>query len=156
MRFVLTALALIASAQLLAQTPVSVTPPASAKAHLTQTYPKASVKEWKQGTKLFRAEFTLKGEKHTAVYTTEGAWVRTEHDIKKDELPDAITRALKASKFGAWKIEDVEEHATPEHASLFKLKVESEKEKAELFYLPNGKLLKEEVKAKKVKDAKGS
>jgi hypothetical protein len=156
MRIVLTAITLVASAQLLAQKPVVVTPPASAKAHLAQTYPNASVKEWKQGTKLFRAEFTLKGEKHTAVYTTEGAWVRTEHDIKKDELPGTIARALKASKYGAWKIEDVEEHATPEHASLFKLKVESEREIAELFFLPDGKPLKEVVKARKEKEKKGS
>ncbi|MBK8228896.1 MAG: PepSY-like domain-containing protein [Flavobacteriales bacterium] len=156
MRFGLTAITLIASVQLLAQKPVVVTPPASAKAHLTQIYPKASVKEWKQGTKLFRAEFTLKGEKHTAVYTTEGAWVRTEHDIKKEDLPKVVHRALIAGKYSTWKIDDAEEHATPEHASLFKVKVETEKEKAELFFLPDGKLLKEEVKARKVKDAKGS
>lgn len=156
MRYVLTSLSVIASLQLHAQPLATVAPPVSAKAHLTQTYPKASVKEWKQGTKLFRAEFTLKGEKHSAVYTTEGAWVRTEHDIKKDELPGTIARALKASKYGGWKIEDVEEHATPEHASLFKLKVESEKEKAELFFLPDGKLLKEEVKVRKEKEKRGS
>ncbi|MBK9146292.1 MAG: PepSY-like domain-containing protein [Flavobacteriales bacterium] len=156
MRSIILSTALLICAQLLAQEPQPAVPPANAKTHLAKTYPKATVKEWKQGTKLFRAEFTLKGEKHTAVYTTEGAWVRTEHDIKKDELPGTIARALKASKFGAWKIEDVEEHATPEHASLFKLKVESEKEKAELSYLPDGKLLKEEVKARKVKDPKGS
>ena len=151
MRYVLASLTVIASLQLLAQTTSTIAPPAIAKAHLAQTYPKATVKEWNQGTKLFRAEFTLKGEKHTAVYTTEGAWVRTEHDIKKDELPGTIARALKASKFGAWKIEDVEEHATPEVASLFKVKLESEKEKAELFFLPDGQLLKEEVRARKVK-----
>jgi hypothetical protein len=151
MRSTILSTAFLLSGQLLAQKPEPIIPPPSAKAHLAQTYPKATVKEWKQGTKLYRAEFTLKGEKHTAVYTTEGAWVRTEHDIKKDELPSAITRALKASKFGAWKIEDVEEHSTPEHPSLFKLKVESEKEKAELFFLPDGKLLKEEVKARKAK-----
>lgn len=156
MRIVLAAITLIASVQLVAQTPAAGTPPASAKTHLAQTYPKATVKEWKQGAKIFRAEFTLKGEKYTAVYTAEGAWVRTEHDIKKDELPGAIARALKAGKYGLWKIEDAEQHATPEHASLFKVKLESEKEKAELFFLPDGKLLKEEVKARKVKEKKGS
>ncbi len=154
MRSIILSTAFLLSGQLIAQKPQPVVPPASAKAHLAQTYPKAAVKEWKQGTKLFRAEFTLKGEKHTAVYTTDGAWVRTENDIKKEELNGPIMRALKASNYASWKIEDVEEHATLEHASLFKVKVESEKEKAELYFLPDGKLLKEEVKARKEK--KGS
>lgn len=154
MRSTILATALLISAPLLAQKPQSVVPPASAKAHLAQTYPNATVKEWKQGTKLFRAEFTLKGEKHTAVYTTEGAWVRTEHDIRKEELPKAVHVALIAGKYSGWKIDDAEEHTTTEHASLFKVKLESEKEKAELFFLQDGKLLKEEVKEKKEK--KGS
>ncbi|HRD51640.1 MAG TPA: PepSY-like domain-containing protein [Flavobacteriales bacterium] len=130
-----------------------VNPPAAAQTHLKQHYPKAEVKEWKQGAKNFRAEFKLRGETYKATYTVEGAWVRTEHDIKKDELPGAVMRAIKAGKYAAWKLDDAEEHATPEHAQLFKLKMQSEKENAELFFLPDGKLLKEEVKARKVKEA---
>jgi hypothetical protein len=48
-------------------------------------------------------------------------------------------------------VDGVEQHATPEHASLYKVNVETEKDKAELFFLPDGKLLKQEVKAKKGK-----
>jgi hypothetical protein len=150
MRIIIIILLLISSTWALGQTP-DVTPPPAAKADLIQRYPKAEVKEWKQGSKLYRAEFLLKGEKYTAVYTTEGTWVRTEHDIPKVDLPAAAARALKAGKYGTWKVDDVEEHATPEHASLYKVNVETEKEKAELFFLPDGKLLKEEVKVKKSK-----
>jgi hypothetical protein len=153
MRNLIAALLLIRSIHALGQAPAVVAPPAAAKAHLAQRYPKATVKEWKQGAKLYRAEFMLKGEKHTAVYTTEGVWVRTEHDIGKSELPKAVHVALIGGKYSGWIIADVEEHATPEHESLFKVKVESEKEKAELFFLPDGQLLKEEVRAKKVKAA---
>lgn len=156
MRNLIAALLLAGCIHAFGQAPTVLTPPASAKAHLAQRYPKATVKEWKQGTKLYRAEFVVKGEKHTAVYTTEGAWVRTEHDISKNELPGAVTRALKAGKYATWKIDDLEEHATPEHASLFKVNVETEMEKAELFFLPDGKLLKEEVKVRKVKEKKDS
>ncbi|MFN3875017.1 MAG: PepSY-like domain-containing protein [Flavobacteriales bacterium] len=144
----LTAVAIPTAAQT-----TKVNPPATALAHLKQHYPKAQVKEWKQGTKNIRAEFKLKGETYKATYTAEGNWVRTEHDIKKDELPKAVHRALIASKYSAWKIDDAEEHATPEHAQLFKVKAKSETESAELFFLPDGKLLKEEVKARKVKEA---
>lgn len=156
MRNFIAALLLAVGIHAFGQAPTVVTPPAAAKAHLAQRYPKANVKEWKQGAKLFRAVFMLKGEKHTAMYTTEGVWVRTEHDISKNELPGAVARAIKAGKYATWKIDDVEEHATPEHASLFKVHVETEKEKAELFFLPDGKLLKEEVKARKVKEKKDS
>ncbi|MFN6116546.1 MAG: PepSY-like domain-containing protein [Flavobacteriales bacterium] len=141
---------LISSTCVLGQKP-AVTPPAAAKAHVTQHYPKATMKEWKQGGKHFKVEFVLKGEKYTAVYTAEGTWVRTEHNIPKVDLPAAVARALKAGKYGTWKVDGVEQHATPEHASLYKVNVETEKEKAELFFLPDGKLLKEEVKAKKGK-----
>lgn len=145
---------LLAAALPLAAQTTKVNPPAAAQTHLKQHYPKAEVKEWKQGAKNFRAEFKLRGETYKATYTAEGAWVRTEHDIKKEELPSAVMRAIKAGKHAAWKLDDAEEHATPEQAKLYKVKLQSEKENAELFFLPDGKLLKEEVKARKVKEAK--
>lgn len=131
-----------------------VIPPAPAKTHFAQHYPKAKAKEWKQGAKHFSIEFDLKGEGYKATYAADGAWVRTEHDIGKSEIPGPVARALKASKYAGWKLEDEEEHSTPEHPVLIRLKVESETHKAELFFLPDGKLLREEVKPRKAK--KGS
>lgn len=122
--------------------------PATAVAHLTANYPGAAVKEWKQGAKNWKAEFKLKGEEYDAFYTPAGAWVRTEHNIPKSELPAAVTTALKASKYDSWKIDDVEEHATPEQPKLYKLKMEIEVKKAELFFTTEGKLVREEEKAK--------
>ncbi|MBK9176476.1 MAG: PepSY-like domain-containing protein [Flavobacteriales bacterium] len=148
--------ALLASALPLAAQTSPVTPPTSAKAHLLQNYPKAEVREWKQGAKNYRAEFKLKSETYKATYTAEGAWVRTEHDINKEELPKAVHRALIAGKYNGWKIDDAEEHATSEHAKLFKVKVQTEKQSAELFFLPDGQMMKEEVKERKVKEKKGS
>lgn len=148
--------ALIATVLPLAAQTTKVNPPATALAHLKQHYPKAEVKEWRQGAKNFRAEFKRKGETYKATYTAEGVWVRTEHNIKKDELPKAVHRALIVGKYSGWKIDDAEEHTTPEHAKLFKLKVQTEKQNAELFFLPDGTLLKEEVKERKAKEKKGS
>ncbi|MBP7408883.1 MAG: PepSY-like domain-containing protein [Flavobacteriales bacterium] len=122
--------------------------PATAVAHLTSNYPGAAVKEWKQGSKNWKAGFKLKGEEYDAYYTPAGAWVRTEHNIPKSELPAAVTTALKANKYDSWKIDDVEEHATPEQPKLYKVKVETEVKKAELFFTPDGKLLREEEQAK--------
>ncbi|MBK8499168.1 MAG: PepSY-like domain-containing protein [Flavobacteriales bacterium] len=125
-----------------------VNPPAAARTHLNSTYAGAVVKEWKEGKKHFKAEFRLKDETYRAYYTAEGAWVRTEHNVKKGELPAAVTAALERSKYGKWKIADAEEHASPQQASFYRVRVKTETKKAELDFAPDGKLLKEEEKAK--------
>jgi hypothetical protein len=145
---------LLAAALPLAAQTTKVDAPAAAQAHLKQHYPKAELKEWKQGAKNYRAEFKLRGETYKATYNAEGTWVRTEHNIKKEELPGAVMRAIKAGKYAAWKLDDAEEHATPEHTKFYKVKLQGEKENAELFIRPDGQLLKEEVKARKAKEAK--
>lgn len=143
---------LLTLAQPMVAQQTSITPPPAALAHLLQQHPGAAVKEWKQGAKLYRAIFTQKGEKYTAVYTTDGAWVRTEHDIRKEELPKAVHRTLLTGTYSGWEIDDVEEHRTPTHTQLFKVDVKNTSKKAELFLLPDGTVVKEEVKERKGKD----
>ncbi len=142
---------LLTVAQALAAQSTTVTPPPAALAHLLQQHPTAAVKEWKQGAKLYRAVFNVKGEKHTAVYTSAGVWVRTEHDIRKEELPKAVHKTLLTGHYSGWEIDDVEEHRTPTHVQLYKVDVKSASKKAELFLLPEGTLVKEEVKERKGK-----
>ncbi|MBL0127047.1 MAG: PepSY-like domain-containing protein [Flavobacteriales bacterium] len=149
MRYLLPLLAILFFAtNITAQKPVAVVPPAAASAHLTKTYPGAVVEKWKKGGKHFKADFKLKNETYHAYYTPAGAWVRTEHNIPKNELPAAVAAQLKASKYSNWKIKDVEEHATPEQPRLFKLKVDTEIKKAELVFTPDGKLVSADEKAK--------
>lgn len=150
LRTIITAILLSSTPFLWGQAPAEQ-PPASVKAHLLQLYPKASVKKWKQGPRLNKAEFVLRGEKYTAVYTTEGSWVRTEHDIARSQLPKAVHMSLLSGKYGHWKVTDMEEHTTPEHAHLFKVNVESDTEKAKLYFLPDGNLLNEEVMPRRSK-----
>jgi Putative beta-lactamase-inhibitor-like, PepSY-like len=148
MRATLLSIVLLTGLATHAQTPTAVVPQA-ARTHFAQTYPKAVEQEWKTGTKQVKAEFKLKGEKYQALYLLDGKWVRTEHNIPKSELPAAVSAALKASKYGSWKVDDVEEHATPEQPKLYKLKVKSETAKAELFFTPEGRLVREEGKKAK-------
>ena len=125
-----------------------VDPPAAARTHLNGTYSGAVVKEWKEGKKHFKAEFRLKDETYRAYYSPEGVWVRTEHNVKKSELPEPVTAALLRSKYGKWKIEEVEEHASPRQASIFKVRLKTETKKAELDFAPDGRILKESEKLK--------
>lgn len=137
----------LAGAPLIAQTGADQAP-AAAKAHLNKTYPDAVVKEWKRTAKHVKAEFKVKGVDYDAYYSPEGNWVRTEHDVPKNALPAAVTTTLKAGAYGSWKIDDVEEHATPQNALLYKVKVEGGTKEAELFFTPDGKLVRQEEKAK--------
>ena len=149
MRYLLPLIAILLLAPFTsAQKPVAVVPPAQALAHLTKTYPGAVVGKWKQGGKHLKADLKLKGETYHAYYTSAGAWVRTEHNILKRELPVAVLDKLKTSKFSDWKIKDVEEHSTPEQPRFFKLKVDNEVKKAELTFTTDGKLLSEKEKTK--------
>lgn len=118
--------------------------PAAAKQHLKTQHPDAVVKEWERRKRNFKVEFKVKGVEYDSYYTPAGAWVRTEHDIDKKDLPAAVITALKASRYGTWKVDDVELHATPEHAILYKMKVSERSTVMEVFYDPTGKLIKEQ------------
>lgn len=118
--------------------------PAAAKQHLKAQHPDAVVKEWEQRKRNFKVEFKVKGVEYDSYYTPTGAWVRTEHDIEKKDLPAAVATALKAGPYGAWTVDDVEQHATPDHPILYKVKVSDRSSVMEVFYDPVGKLIKEQ------------
>jgi hypothetical protein len=122
--------------------------PQAARTHFAKQYPDAVVKEWERTSKHHKVDFKVKGVEYDTYYTMDGTWVRTEHDIPKSALPAAITDAVKSGKHGSWKVDDVEEHATPEHPVLYKVQVENDVEKVELFFTPDGKLFREQKKTK--------
>ncbi len=138
---------LLLNSSVYAQAPI-VNVPQVARDHFAQRYSKAAKQKWKQDSKQIKAEFELKGEKYASIYTPNGEWVRTERNIPKSALPAAVTSALQAGKYASWKIDDVEEHNTPQQSKLYKVKVKTETKKAELFFAPDGKLVREEEKAK--------
>lgn len=118
-------------------------PPAKAVAHFSAKYPGAVVKEWERRKRNYRVEYTLKGVEYDSYYTPEGAWVRTEQEIGMKDLPPAVTAALKAGKYATWRVADLELHATAEQPKLYKVKVEQKGQAMELYYTPDGKLIKE-------------
>lgn len=140
-------LALTTSTQSVAQGSDKAPPPA-AVAHFTKNHPNATKVRWELGRKNFRAEFRIKDENHRAVYTPEGEWVRTEHDIPRSELPAAVKAAISTSAYRTWDIDDVEQHVTTEHPNLYKISLENDLKKADLHYTPEGKMVREQVKPK--------
>lgn len=106
-------------------------------------YPDAYVYEWEWKKKKFvyEAEFILKSKRYEAHYTKDGQWVKTEREVKKNEIPQAVWDSLKKSKYADWKIEDQEEHSTPQNELFYEIKIKNNKSKIFLNFLPNGELI---------------
>ncbi len=102
--------------------------------------------EWKKKEKLYEAEFMLKGNKYEAYFTPDGQWIRTERDIKKRELPQAVKDAIAQSEYADWEIDDVEEHSTPKYEVVYEVEVEKGKQETYLYFLPDGRLVETIVK----------
>lgn len=117
--------------------------PEKVKKSFDARYPDTYVYEWewkrKQG--LYEAEFIHKGKKYEAFFTPSGKWVRTERDMKKDEVPRIIYDRLQNSEYAGWEIDDVEEHSTPEYDLVYKIELEKGKQEIYLYLLPDGKMV---------------
>jgi len=86
----------------------------------------------------YEVKFSLKDKKYQAFFKPDGTWIRTERNIKKSQLPKPVIVAFTKSKYGKLVVEDVEEHQTPQHTTLYVIKVTLGKEKINVPYLPDG------------------
>lgn len=111
--------------------------------HFTSTYPNAQVKDWdKESNGTYNVEFRNAGKKYEAYYAADNSWVRTERDISRREVPQAVWNTLSKSEYASWKVDDIEEHQTPQYKSLYEIEVERGESDVYLKFLPDGTLLK--------------
>lgn len=100
--------------------------------------------KWKEKENRYKTKFVQNGSKYKAYFAKDGSWIRTERDIKKTEVPEAVWEAFSKTEYVRWKIDDIEEHSTPQHKLVYeievKLKEGRQKRKSYLYYLPNGEL----------------
>jgi hypothetical protein len=105
-------------------------------------YPNAQNADWdteKDGS--YNVEFTDNGKKMEAYYDTKNSWIRTERDVKRAEVPEAIWNALSKSQYADWKVDDMEEHRIPENKIVYEIEVEQNGKEVHLNYLPDGTIL---------------
>lgn len=115
--------------------------PAGVLKHFNSAYPAAQVKDWdKERDGTYEAEFTLNGVEWEAYYDANGNWTRTERDVRRSDVPQAVWNALAKSSYAGWKVDDIEEHQTPRQKSVFEIEVKKGGQKAYLYFLPNGKM----------------
>jgi hypothetical protein len=116
--------------------------PSSVLSHFKSTYPNASVRDWdRERDGSFEAEFTLNGKEWEAYYSSSGTWVRTERDVTRQEVPQAVWDGLSKSNYATWKTDDMEEHQTPQHKSVYEIEVKKDGQKAYVYILPEGKMV---------------
>jgi hypothetical protein len=109
--------------------------------HFKAKYPSAQVHDWdKERDGSYEVEFTLNGKEWEAYYTADGSWTRTERDASRNEVPKAVWDGLAKTQYAQWKVDDIEEHQTPQHASVYEIEVKNSGQKASVYLLPDGKL----------------
>jgi hypothetical protein len=127
--------------------------PAVVKSAFDVKYPKAEKVNWgleKPGE--FEAEFVLNSVESSAVFDSKGQFIESETEIRESELPQAIKAAI-AKDFAGYKIGEAAKSTDAKGVSTYELEVSKDKEKYEISFDANGKLLKKVV-AKEEEDEK--
>ena len=86
---------------------------ATAAEFIAQKYPGAQIMEYDREDGLLEVEIWHEGREKNVFFNGQNAWVYTEWDIRRGELPQAVTAAIAASEWSAFGIDDIEYVQTP-------------------------------------------
>ena len=124
--------------------------PAAAKTGFAAKFPAAQNVKWgveKPGQ--FEAEFKLNGTQTSVLVDAKGNVLETEARIKEAELPQGV-KATIAKDFAGYKIDEIEKAADAKGVTTFEMEAVKGKDKLEISFDSNGKLLaKEPLKEEK-------
>lgn len=124
--------------------------PAAVKTGFAAKFPTAQKVKWgveKPGE--FEAEFTLNGAETSALVDAKGALLETETEINAKELPQAV-KAMLSKDFVEYKFAEIEKATDAKGITTFEMEAAKGKEKLEISFDANGKLLgKEPLKKEK-------
>lgn len=80
---------------------------------IASKYPGAQIFEQDYDDGLLEVEIWHEGREKEVYFNGRSAWVRTAWDIRRSELPQAVTAAIAASDWAAFSIDDIEYVQTP-------------------------------------------
>lgn len=80
---------------------------------IASKYPGAQIFEQDYDDGLLEVEIWHEGREKEVYFNGRSAWVRTAWDIRRSELPQAVTAAIAASEWAAFSIDDIEYVQTP-------------------------------------------
>jgi uncharacterized membrane protein YkoI len=118
-----------------------------------KAYPQATdlkyEKEIKGGKPAYEIEFKDQGAEREAYYSANGTLLETEEEIKPDELPPAVTEALKKAHPHAT-IAEAEKYIKPDGSiSGYEVEIKDGNKELEIHFDLGGKILKTEVEKDK-------
>ncbi len=107
-------------------------PDAVTKAFQTK-FPDAQRVKWEmEEDNKWEADFKANGEKLSACFDENGAWLKTEKEMKKSKLPSVVKSSLD-EKFKDYDLEEVEALETPDFSGYaIELKIETDGAETEL------------------------
>ena len=105
-------------------------------------FPDATQVQWEPKLGYSVAEFYDGGEEKKAWFNTDGEWLLTETDLAYADLPDAVVNAIAGSKYAGWKKDDVSYLERKDMESVYVVEVEQGEQELDLYYSPEGALLK--------------
>jgi len=128
------------------------TPTQVAEAFKTKFPTAKSVKWEKENEKEWEAEFEMDGKEYSANFSLDGTWLETEHEIKNNELPEAVKMTLK-NEFEGYEIEEIE-ISEKTNATAYEVELEKAEQTLEVVFDAAGKVLskKEVIESEEEKD----
>lgn len=107
---------------------------------IASKYSGAQIMEYGYDKGLLEVEIRHENREKEVYFNGQNAWVRTEWDIRRSELPQAVTAAIAASEWAAFSIDDIEYVQTPT-AEYYLVELERGNREIELRIDANGTIL---------------
>lgn len=114
--------------------------PPAVHQEFVKRYPNMFAYDWeyKKKSKLYRADFIDNGNEWKAYFNADGSWLKSETEIDKTKLPQAIWSSLSKGNYQNWKVDDIDLMQTPQYKAIYQLEMKNGKQKKYLYFLPNG------------------
>lgn len=113
---------------------------ASVVEFIASKYPGAQILEQDYDDGLLEVEIWHEGREKDVYFNGQKAWVYTEWDIRRAELPEAVVSAIAASQWSAFAIDDIEYRQTPT-AEYYLVELERGKQEVKLRITAEGTIL---------------
>ncbi len=118
--------------------------PAEVRQAFMKKFPTVYNYTWEMEDQNYEVSFKLDGKEASANFDATGAWLESEFEMSKSDLPQAITDAIQRD-FPDFKTEEAVKGETPEKGTFFEVKVEKSEEEYEATYSESGTLLEKKL-----------
>lgn len=143
MKFLLLAVAL--GVQSLCACDDDYKPEAALQNAFEEKYPAATRVSWDTHGIYYVAKFHINRQEMEAWFDQSGQWFMTETNLTFGQLPEKVAQAFRASRYAAWRVDDVDKVERPDQEIVYVIEVEQGEQDLDLHYTAEGILLKAEA-----------